>query len=77
MTPQPIGTREFLDGSTRLVYVEADGRQFVIDDDGQRLYGVWLYREADEPTVETTHLPISPVIGYNNTTHQSAIPREV
>ena len=45
MTPQPIGAHEFLDGSTRLVYVDVDGRQFVIDDEGQRLYGVWLYRK--------------------------------
>lgn len=46
-----IGAATFVDGSTRLVFETGDGRQFVFDDDGQRVYGVW-YRpkdEADEP----------------------------
>jgi hypothetical protein len=39
-----IGHRQFVDGSTRLVY--ADGRgQYVFDDDGNRVYGVYLVPE--------------------------------
>jgi hypothetical protein len=42
-----IGSREFTDGSQRDVYEDDDGRQFVIDDDGNPAYGVWIL--ADEP----------------------------
>jgi len=38
----PIGYRRFTDGITRPVFREQDGRQFVIDGDGQRVHGVWL-----------------------------------
>jgi hypothetical protein len=37
-----IGSREFTDGSQRAVYQDDDGRQFVIDDEGQAVYGNWL-----------------------------------
>ncbi len=37
-----IGRRLFTDGAERLVYEDADGRQYVVDDDGQRVEGVWL-----------------------------------
>jgi hypothetical protein len=42
-----IGTREFTDGAQRAVYEVDDGRQFVIDDEGQAVYGTWLL--PDEP----------------------------
>jgi hypothetical protein len=42
-----IGTPEFTDGAQRAVYEDGDGRQFVIDDEGQAVYGVWLI--PDEP----------------------------
>jgi hypothetical protein len=49
---RPIGQRLFTDSSTRPVFLDQDGRQFVIDGDGQRVHGVWIYPdEADEPTV--------------------------
>src|SRR5207244_1712994 len=47
--PRRIGERLFTDGITRPVFEDADGRQFV-DDDGQRVYGVWLV-PADEPAI--------------------------
>lgn len=46
-----IGSRDFTDGSQRAVYEDDDGRQFVIDNDGQAVYGGWIL--ADEAlTVE-------------------------
>lgn len=48
--PKPFGHRWFTDGANRPVYLDTDGRQFVLDDDGQRVYGVWiLEEEADAP----------------------------
>jgi hypothetical protein len=44
-----IGTRNFTDGSQRAVYEDDDGCQFVIDDEGQAVYGVWVL--ADEPAI--------------------------
>jgi hypothetical protein len=43
-----IGAREMTDGTTRQVLEEEDGRQFILDDDGLPVYGVWLL--PDEPT---------------------------
>ncbi len=47
MDTKPIGSIPFVDGGTRPVYLDADGRQIVLDDDGQPVYGVWVY--VDEP----------------------------
>ncbi len=44
-----IGSREFTDGSQRAVYQDDEGRQFVIDDEGQAVYGTWLL--PDEPAI--------------------------
>jgi hypothetical protein len=45
-----IGERRFLDGSTRPVFEDAEGRQYVVEDEGNTAYGVWL-PPADEPTL--------------------------
>jgi hypothetical protein len=37
----PIGNRRFTDGTTRPVFLDQDGREYVIDD-GIRVHGVWL-----------------------------------
>ena len=42
-----IGYREFTDGATRPIY--DDGRQYVIDDDGLKLYGVWVIPKEEAP----------------------------
>ena len=43
-----IGHRQFADGAVRPVY--ADGRrQCVIDDEGIKVYGVWLIPEEEPP----------------------------
>jgi hypothetical protein len=41
MTDEQIGAREFADGATREVYLDPNGRQYVLDD-GCKVYGVWL-----------------------------------
>jgi hypothetical protein len=56
-TPQ-IGVVPFVDGITRPVFLDEDGRQYVLDeDDGQPIYGVWLL--IDEPEVFTRETPQS------------------
>jgi hypothetical protein len=50
--PELFATAEFTNGSTHAVY-EENGRQFVIGDRGQRVYGVWFIprEECDTPIV--------------------------
>ena len=43
---EPIARVQFVDGNTRPVF-EADGRQFVVDDAGERVYGVWYIPPDD------------------------------
>jgi hypothetical protein len=45
-----IGRRLFTDGLERDVYEDAEGRQYVFDGDGERVYGVWLW-PPDEPVI--------------------------
>jgi hypothetical protein len=47
-----VGRVPFVDGVTRDVYEDADGRQWVGGYDRERVYGVWL-APADEPVVVT------------------------
>jgi hypothetical protein len=44
--PRQLGERLFTDGSTRPVFEAPDGRQYV-EDDGERVWGIWL-PPADE-----------------------------
>jgi hypothetical protein len=46
--PRVVGHVPFTDGVTRDVYEDADGRQWVVGHDGERVYGVWVM-PADEP----------------------------
>jgi hypothetical protein len=46
---RPVGERLFVDGVTRAVYEDDDGRQFVLDG-ALPVYGVWL-PEVDECVV--------------------------
>jgi hypothetical protein len=45
-----IGRRLFTDGLERDVSEDAEGRQFVLDGDGERVYEVWPW-PADETVV--------------------------
>jgi len=40
-----LGERQFTDGAVRTVYQETDGRQFVLDDVGDKVFGVWIASE--------------------------------
>jgi hypothetical protein len=46
--PQPLGTCRFVAGSTRSVYTDPAGKQYVVGDDGQRVYGTWLSKQATD-----------------------------
>ncbi len=47
MTGYVIGYRHFVDGTTRPIYEEPLGRQYVLHEDGERDYGVWLIPEDE------------------------------
>jgi hypothetical protein len=48
MKPDPVeGYRQFVDGAMRPIY-DNGRRQYVIDDEGLKVYGVWLI-PPDEP----------------------------
>jgi hypothetical protein len=40
--PTPAGVCTFPDGSSRTVYQDAAGRQFILDKDNRVVYGHWL-----------------------------------
>jgi hypothetical protein len=48
-----VAYRVFTDGTTRPVYEDWHGKQYVVDEDGNRVYGVWFIPESD-----TVDLPI-------------------
>jgi hypothetical protein len=52
MSDPIIGRRLFVDGIRRPIYEDAGG-QYVLDDDGERVYGVYLI-----PMEESCDLPI-------------------
>jgi hypothetical protein len=44
-----VATISFIDGVWHPIYEDADGRQYVIDGDGEKAYGVWFI-PPDDPT---------------------------
>jgi len=44
-----VGIVQFTDGVSRPVYLDSDGRQFVVDAGGERVHGMWVY--VDEPAI--------------------------
>lgn len=51
---EPVAYISFDDGVMRPVYEDRPGRQYVIDDGGERVYGVWFIPrevEADRPVI--------------------------
>jgi hypothetical protein len=46
MMGKAIGDRLFVDGTRRPIYEDAHG-QYVLDDDRERVYGVYLIAEDD------------------------------
>jgi hypothetical protein len=56
---EPIAYIELTDGTTRPVFLD-DDRQFVIDDDGERIYGEWHIPEPqhyDVPIIVGLDVP--------------------
>jgi hypothetical protein len=46
--PRAVGRVPFTGGTERDVYEDADGRQWIVGNDGERVCGVWVM-PADEP----------------------------
>jgi hypothetical protein len=46
MIGQIIGYQHFVDGTRRPIFLDAKG-QYVLDDDCERVYGVWLIPEEE------------------------------
>ena len=42
-----IGYRHFVDGTTRPIYEDPLGKQYVLYDDDSRAYGVWMIPEDE------------------------------
>jgi hypothetical protein len=40
--PSSVGQQSFTDGIEREVFEDGNGRQFVLDDAGEPVYGQWL-----------------------------------
>jgi len=53
MEPTRIGSRLFVDGVTRDVFIDADGRQFALDHEGKPVYGIWIYIPDPDPEIVT------------------------
>jgi hypothetical protein len=66
--PVQLGERQFTDGTTRLVYRSEDGRQYILDDDGEPVYRVWLYLDTLGELISNESLAVWPVffIGSQN-----------
>jgi hypothetical protein len=45
----PLASIPVMDGATRPVFLDVDGRQYVLDDEGRPVYGVWV--DIDEPEI--------------------------
>lgn len=43
---KPVGKVRFTDGSIRTVYLDQTGRQYVLGDDEQPVFGLWLLPES-------------------------------
>jgi len=55
----PIGFNHFSDGSTRPVFLDHDGRQYVIHD-GRPVHGIWLDQDRQDPADAVDLVPSIP-----------------
>jgi hypothetical protein len=52
MQDEQVCQTEFVDGSMRPVYETPEHRQYVLDDDGEPVYGVWFIPpDVDSPVI--------------------------
>lgn len=49
MPARLIGHRLFADGATRSIYADEHGKY--VEEDGERVYGIWLLEEEDAPFI--------------------------
>jgi hypothetical protein len=54
---RPIGFRRFSDGTTRPVFLDHDGRQYIFND-GRPVHGVWLDQRRQAPADAVDPVPI-------------------
>jgi hypothetical protein len=63
LTDIPLGDHSFRAGIIRTVRLDADGRPYVLDDDGSPAYGVWILLAdnaddaVDQPIIRTSWQP--------------------
>jgi hypothetical protein len=57
MKPTRIGSRFFVDGVKHDAFVGDDGRQYVLDREGNPIYGVWIYIPEPDPIVISSGTP--------------------
>jgi hypothetical protein len=50
--PPPVGRVRGPDGAERDVYEDADGRQYVLGPEGEKVYGLWLLATTARPPAE-------------------------
>jgi hypothetical protein len=50
---QFIGHVLLVDGATRPIYQQPDGRQYILNEEGERVHGVWMIPEEESflPTI--------------------------
>ena len=53
-----LGERHFTDGTTCPVYRSGNRRQYVLDDDGEPVYGVWLHPDEYREPIEVEFFQI-------------------
>ena len=54
-SPRSLDEVAFVDGLSRVVFEEVDGRQFVVNGNGDRIYGFWV--NIDEPCIVPIRAP--------------------
>ena len=66
--PDAIAYIEFADGKLRPVFETSEGRQYIIDEKGRKVFGVWFMRpeECDQPVI------VDDVPGLSATSRSSA-----
>jgi hypothetical protein len=55
INPEPVAQIEFTFVELRAIFATTDGRQYVVDNDGNRVYGIWFIpppdAECDQPII--------------------------
>ena len=57
-----MGERRFTDGAVRHVFEDPDGRQFVLNGDGDKVFGVWIAAEETKPDCRRAIVSMSAIL---------------